>query len=137
MNKNMLNEVANGFAEFEIRAVLEERGVSNQLIESVIDSGYWIRNYVDPFNQRTWKAISDRMYGNKGQSSNFDIEEFIDHIHGNHSFAPLPDFAKYHAKNISDIDEILDDKHRKNLIEQGLMSFRGQVKEIKGPDLES
>ena len=55
---------------------LASRGASANLIDAILDSGYLLRNWVNPFNGDTWTSVSDMMYGNKEFSSNFSIGDF-------------------------------------------------------------
>ncbi len=114
---------------FEDRLIklFREKGISQNLIDDVIDSGYIIRKFVEPFSRRTWESVSDKMYGSKAQSSNFDIEMFIEYIKGNYNFPALPKFAEYTVKNFDDINEILSESRRNKLINEGRLSFRGQT----------
>jgi hypothetical protein len=107
--------------------VLREKGVPEKKIKDVIDSGYIIRSFVDPFSGKQWESVSDKMFGNKGSSSSFDIEKFIKYIYGNYSFPRLPKFVEYTVKSFDEINEILSDPRRQHYIENGLMSFRGQT----------
>ncbi|MGR3293838.1 MAG: hypothetical protein ACUZ9M_07480 [Candidatus Scalindua sp.] len=111
--------------------VLRSKGVSEKKIGDVIDSGYIIRNFVDPISGKTWESVSDKMFGSKGPSSSFDIDKFVEYIHGSYSFSPLPKFVEYTVKNIDEINEILSDDRRQYYIKEGRMSFRGQTLQYK------
>lgn len=106
--------------------LLRERKVSEDLIEEVIDSGYIIRTF-GGFGATSWEAVSDSMYGNKRQSSIFDIDKFVEYIHGNYSFPELPPFVEYTVKSYTEIEDILSDKRRRHYINEGRMTFRGQT----------
>lgn len=106
--------------------LLRERNVSEDLIEKVIDSGYIIRTF-GGFGATPWESVSDKMFGNKGHSSNFDIDKFVEYIHGNYSFPELPTFVEYTVKNYKEIEDILSDPRRQHYINEGKMSFRGQT----------
>lgn len=107
--------------------VLREKNVSEDLIEKVIESGYIIRIFADPFSGKTWESVSDKMYGNKQFSSIFDINKFIEYIQGNYAFPKLPEFVEYTASSYEDIENILLDPRRQNYIKEGRLSFRGQT----------
>ena len=107
--------------------VLRERNVSEDLIDKVIDSGYIIRSFVDPFSGKTWESVSDKMFGSKQFSSSFDVDKFIEYIQGDYEFPKLPDFVEYTAKNYEDIKRILSDPRRQHYIKEGQLSFRGQT----------
>lgn len=113
----------------ELISILTENNISNSLIEKVIDSGYIIRHFADPFSGKTFINISDRMYGTKQFSSVFDIESFINYINGKYEFPELPKFRTFKVKSIYDIKEILSDSIRKKYIKDGRLSYRGQTAE--------
>lgn len=113
---------------FEARLIklLQEREVSETLIEKVIDSGYIIRSF-GGFGAAPLEKVSDRMYGSKGLSSNFDIDEFVEYIHGNYSFPEIPPLVEYTVKSYKEIEHILSDPSRQHYKNEGTMSFRGQT----------
>ncbi|MFT6909484.1 MAG: hypothetical protein ACJAS1_006203 [Oleiphilaceae bacterium] len=113
---------------FEERLIelLRERNVSESLIDKVIDSGYIIRTF-GGFGATPWESVSDKMFGSKGQSSNFDIDKFVEYIHGNYNFPELPPFVEYTVKSYKEIEEIISDPRRQHYINEGRMSFRGQT----------
>jgi hypothetical protein len=106
--------------------LLRERKVSEELIEKVVDSGYIIRTF-GGFGAAPWEAVSDSMYGNKGRSSCFDIDKFVDYILGNYNFPELPPFVEYTVKSHKEIEDILSEPRRQHYINEGRMSFRGQT----------
>lgn len=108
--------------------ILREKKVSEDLIKKVIDSGYILRTF-GGFGMKPENFVSDQMYGNKGLSSKFDIDKFINYIHGEFEFPKLPSFKKYTVKNYKEIEDILSDPRRKHYIDEGRMSFRGQTAE--------
>lgn len=117
------------FMEKELIDILKQRSVSDNLIDKVINSGYIIRHWMDFKTPEGYITVSDKMYGNKQFSSLFDIDKFIKYIEGKSVFDKLPSFITFKVKNLAEINEILDEKSRSRYIENGQMSFRGQVKE--------
>jgi len=117
--------------ENELIKELIENSVSENLIDKIISSGYILRSFVDPFSGKTYKMVSDKLYGTKQQSSSFQIKEFINYANGKDIIEKFRGFHTYEVKNIDEISEILNDSRRKKLIENGYMSFRGQSKEYK------
>ena len=113
--------------EERLMKVLRERGVPKNKIDDVIDSGYIIRNFIDPFSGRKWESVSDKMFGNKGFSSSFDIDRFIDYINGKYNFPEPPKFVEFTVKNFNEINEILSEPRRQHYIKEGRLSFRGQT----------
>lgn len=111
--------------------VLAAAMVPKNIIDAVLDSGYYIRSWVDPFSGKTWQSVSDMMYGNKQFSSSFSTEDFIKYINGNHVFPALPPFQTYEASSVGDIRKILAEPRRAHYIEEGSLTFRGQPKEYK------
>ena len=112
-----------------LRSALLKENLSISTIEDVLDSGYFLRTWVDPFSGKTWTSVSDMMYGNKQFSCSFAFEEFVAHLKNDHDFEPLPPFRRFVAKNYHDISLILSDQNRTRYIEQGTFSFRGQPSE--------
>lgn len=114
-----------------LKSALLDAGIDTETISRVLDSGYYLRRWVDPFSGKTWTSVSDFMYGNKQSSSNFETEKFIAYLKGDFTFDPLPDCRRYTAKSVSDVKEILSESLRLRMIEQGTLSFRGQTSEHK------
>lgn len=114
-----------------LERTLKDSGLSEKKIEDILDSGYIIRDFDDPFSGRTWQSVSDRMYGNKRFSSSFDIDKFIEYVDGEYNFPDLPEFVSFNVKCKTDINEVLSKPRRKHYIENESMSFRGQTKEYK------
>ncbi|MFT3991722.1 MAG: hypothetical protein QM680_09980 [Luteolibacter sp.] len=114
-----------------LKTTLLDAGVNVETVSRVLDSGYFLRTWVDPFSGRSWTSVSDFMYGNKQFSSSFETEKFIAHLKGEFIFDPLPEFRRYTAKSVDDIKAILSEPHRVRMMEQGLLSFRGQTGEYK------
>lgn len=108
---------------------LAAANVSSDLIDATLDSGYYIRDWVDPFSGRTWQSVSDMMYGNKQFSSSFPIEKFIQYITGDYKFPTLPPLISYEAKCVRDIQEILSDPRRARYVSEGTLTLRGQPRE--------
>jgi hypothetical protein len=115
----------------ELKQELSTRAVPDALIEEIADSGYWLRHWASFGPGRSSTSVSDMMYGNKQQSSNFEIENFIEYAKGNYRFPELPPFRRYKAKSLEDIDHVLQEHPRPRYIGQGLLSFRGQPREHK------
>ena len=113
--------------EERLMEVLRDKGVPQNMIEDVIDSGYIIRKFGDPFSGRTWESISDKMFGSKGLSSCFDVDQFIKYINGTFKFPELPKFVEYTVKSFDEINEILYEPRRQHYIKEGRLSFRGQT----------
>jgi hypothetical protein len=101
------------------------------LIDAVMDSGFYMRGWVDAFSGRTWQSVSDMMYGNKQFSSSFNIEDFIKYVKLQHAFPALPPLRSYEARSITDIQDVLADSRRAHYINEGSFTFRGQPKEYK------
>lgn len=72
------------------RGLLEARGVCDEKIVDVLESGYTLGMVPG--------TISDQMYGNKMFSSCFGIHEFVEYVKGKHEFQKLPGFVEYVAK---------------------------------------
>jgi len=111
-----------------LKMSLREHGLNDRRVRDVLDSGYFLRTWGDPFSGRTWTTVSDFMYGNKQNSSSFELGKFITYINGVNSFPPLPSFVEYTARSRVDIDEILADDRRTHYIKEGSLSFRGQTR---------
>lgn len=109
--------------------ILKEKGVEDNLIDKIIRSGYFLQHFISWDYKSTFNTIGDMMYGTKQQSSNFDIDKFISYCKGEYKFEIAPDFTSYTVKTKAEIDEILNDERRKQLIDEGKMSFRGQTEE--------
>jgi len=107
--------------------ILRDKKIPEKLINDVIDSGYILRNFHDPFSDHKWLSVSDKMYGNKQHSSSFDIDDFVKYIKGDNVFEKLPSFTEFTAKNYKDIEEILSEPRRQHYINEGTLSFRGQA----------
>src|ERR1700730_13314359 len=67
-------------------ALLAANNIPPDLIDAVIDSGFYMRGWVEPFSGRTWQSVSDAMYGNKQFSSSFNIDDFIKYVRGDYAF---------------------------------------------------
>lgn len=110
-----------------LESILKTRGVSEKKINEVLESGYTIGKFLISFKGDTSEKIIDKMYGNKGSSSCFEIDEFIEYILGRHKFPELPPFPEYTVRNIDEINEILNDNRRQRYIKNGALSYRGQT----------
>ncbi|WP_430401638.1 hypothetical protein [Fluviicola sp.] len=115
--------------ETQLINILRQKNISDNLIDKVINSGYIIRHWMDFKTPEGYITVSDKMYGNKQFSSSFDIDKFIDYIKGKNVFEKLPDFTSYTVRSLAEIQEILNVYPRNRYIDNGQMSFRGQVKE--------
>jgi hypothetical protein len=114
-----------------LRQALEDAAVSPQSIERVLESGYLIRGWYNPFSGRTWTTVSDMMYGNKQFSSSFPIDQFIAYLEGRFQFPSLPALRRLNARNMADIAQILAEPCRAHYLAEGTLSFRGQPREYK------
>ncbi|MBP6782308.1 MAG: hypothetical protein KA152_00850 [Verrucomicrobiales bacterium] len=113
-----------------LQSTLFNAGIDAGTTSRVLDSGYFLRNWVDPFSGgRTWSSVSDFMYGSKGHSSNFKTEKFIAYIKGDHAFDALPAFRRFTVKSVEEIKSILSEPYRARLMDGGRLSFRGQTSE--------
>jgi hypothetical protein len=110
-----------------LEEVLRSKGVSEKKIIDVLDSGYTLRKFLTSYKGGISEKISDKMYGNKGFSSCFEIDEFIEYIYGRYNFPELPTFSEYTVNNIDEINEILHDERRQRYMKNGILSFRGQT----------
>jgi len=108
--------------------ILNEKQVAEKLIDDILESGYIIRRWQGAQNSII-ETISDKMYGNKMFSGSFEIDKFIKYAKKEYEFESLSNFVTYKIKNKSELDEILNQPKRKHYIENGLMSFRGQIEE--------
>lgn len=115
----------------EFETFLAASSVPQDLIDAVIDSGYCMRRYFDPFSGNTRLEVCDMMYGNKQISGRFRIEEFVKHIKGECLFKTLPKLRSYDVKSIDEIKEIIAEPYRARYIEDGSFTFRGQPIEYK------
>ncbi|EKJ7128770.1 hypothetical protein OGO72_000127 [Klebsiella pneumoniae] len=107
--------------------ILRDKNIPEKLINDVIDSGYILRNFHDPFSGFQLWRVSDKMYGNKQHSSLFNIDDFVKYIQGDNVFEKLPSFTEITVKNYKDIESFLSEPRRRRYINEGRLSFRGQV----------
>ncbi|MGK7033065.1 hypothetical protein N1Z48_00011410 [Klebsiella pneumoniae] len=84
--------------------ILRDKNIPEKLINDVIDSGYILRNFHDPFSGFQLWRVSDKMYGNKQHSSLFNIDDFVKYIQGDNVFEKLPSFTEITVKNYKDIE---------------------------------
>lgn len=108
---------------------LASRGTSANLIDAILDSGYLLRNWVDPSSGRTWTSVSDMMYGNKQFSSSFQIDDFLNYAQGGYAFPKLPGLRYYEVRNEQELKELLSEPLRSHYIQEGSLTFRGQPSE--------
>jgi hypothetical protein len=114
--------------EIKLMHFLEYRGINEELINDVIDSGYFLRWSVN-LNGETIISVGDKLYGNKLISSNFEIEDFIKYITQQPvTFEHYP-FNTFNVKTYEEIIEILNKPERKRYMDSGRLSFRGQSNE--------
>lgn len=111
--------------------VLAAVNLPSRLIDEVVDSGYYIRQWADPFFGRTWQSVSDMMYGNKHVSSSFEVNDFIAFVQGKRVIPPIPSLPRYEVSSIADIYEILKASARAHYMAEGSLTFRGQPKEYR------
>jgi hypothetical protein len=104
---------------------LKDRGISEQKITDVIDSGYVL------FPVNGMNCVLDQMYGLKGMSSCFELDKFCEYLEEDRNPFSQYDLSHctYVVKNMDDIQAILSDERRKHYIERGALSFRGQTQE--------
>ncbi|AXZ28529.1 hypothetical protein [Klebsiella pneumoniae] len=107
--------------------ILRDKNIPEKLINDVIDSGYILRSFHDPFSGFQLWRVSDKMYGNKQHSSLFNIDDFVKYIQGDNVFEKLPSFTEITVKNYKDIESVLSEPRRRRYINEGRLSFRGQV----------
>lgn len=105
------------------------RGAAPNLIDSILDSGYWLRNWGDPFSGRTWTSVSDMMYGNKHFSSSFPIDDFLNYAQSKHAFPKLPVLRYYEVRNEQELKDLLSEPRRQHYIQEGSFTLRGQPSE--------
>lgn len=106
-----------------LKSVLREYKLNDEIINDVIDSGYFT---IDG------QTVLDSMYGNKMFSSCFELDKFLAYLNGEDSFSNLREyssFVTYKAKNIDDIKKILSSSNRIHHINEGTLSYRGQIEE--------
>ena len=60
-----------------LQALLAAAGISDDRIEAVLDSGYFLKLWEDPLSGKTHTTVSDALYGNKQFSSSFEIDKFV------------------------------------------------------------
>lgn len=111
--------------------MLADDALSTQVIDRVLDSGYFMRNWIDPFTGRISTTVSDLMYGNKQFSSSFAYDDFLAYVSGARPFQALPPFKIYTVRNRTEIEEILTEPRRSRYREEGTLSLRGQPKQYK------
>ncbi|OCH30207.1 hypothetical protein A6E13_03125 [Aliivibrio fischeri] len=130
-----------GIYSEKLAIALQEKGILEDKIAEVIDSGYAFCPSLGA------NVVIDQMYGLKGSSSCFELDDFVAYLKGDrtpfverlpfahilesHSSLPLLDLSHctYVVKNMDDIQKILSDDRRKHYISRGALSFRGQTQE--------
>lgn len=106
---------------------LKAANLSYTLIEATLDSGYYLRAWMG--GAGPYYTVSDMFYGNKGQSSSFKIERFIDHIKGGRPFEPAPLLRREQVRTVQDIRDLLAEEPRDRYLREGSLTFRGQPRE--------
>lgn len=104
-----------------------ERGLSDDLIRQIVDSGFYLRTLVNPISSETWETVSDMMYGNKQFSSSFAIDEFLAHVTATRKLDSLPSFVEETVRTWTDVQEVLSTPRRQRYMSDGTFSFRGQT----------
>lgn len=115
--------------EKKLIELLKEKNISESLIDAIIDSGYFVTSWMGSSPDQIVETVRDKMYGNKGFSSSFEIENFIEYAKGNYEFEKFRGYRSFRVKTKAEINEILNDSNRSRYINNGMMSFRGQTKE--------
>lgn len=126
-----IHSMKNHETDESLSAILAAKHISASLIDAVADAGFYMRSWIDPFAGKTWRSVSDLMYGNKQFSSSFELDDFIKYIHGQHIFPAPPPLRCYEAKSIEDIEHILADPVRAHYLSEGSFTYRGQPQEYK------
>jgi hypothetical protein len=111
--------------------LLRDRTIDEELIDAVLDSGYYVRDWVDPVSGRMYASVSDGMYGSKQFSSNFEIDGFVRYLRGENAFESLPPFNEVTVRTHDELLAVLAEPRRKRYIAEGSLSFRGQPQEFK------
>jgi hypothetical protein len=109
--------------------LLRSRSVGEDLIRDVLDSGFVLKDWLNPVTTETYITVSDLMYGSKQFSSSFEINEFVRYISGSNVFSPLPPFREFTVRNREELRAILEDPIRQRYIAEGSLTFRGQHRE--------
>lgn len=109
-----------------LKKELEERGITQDIITKVLESGYVSGSYASGlrFDEST-PCILDCYYGNKF-SGMIDYDRFVNYLNGKESYHQ-PDIQKYHVKSIREVRKILALPEFKHFKER--MCFRGQTRE--------
>lgn len=111
-----------------LRKFLSECDLSGNLIEDVIDSGYFLHQFHD-FSGNLYDRICDKFYGTKGFSSCFDPINFVQYLKNEeHNFRRIEN-RRIKVKTIEEIRDILNDESTKRFIDAGRICFRGQHKD--------
>lgn len=105
--------------------LLRDRAINEEKIAEVIESGYML------FSVDGMDCIVDQMYGLKGATSCFEIDQFCQYIKGENNPFPKHDFSHctYIVKTIEEIHKILSVDRRQFYLTNGALSFRGQPQE--------
>ena len=112
----------------QLEEELRSRGVADELIARVKDSGYFLKAWATMSGQPHY-TVSDSLYGNKGLSSSFELERFIRHISGEPAFDPLPPLNRIRVRNRREIEEYLQDQRLQRYQSEGSLTMRGQPRE--------
>jgi hypothetical protein len=111
-------------------ARLREAGVPDQLVEAVVDSGYFLKPWMSG-GASPHLSVSDSFYGNKKLSSSFEVDDFVAYIRGEHAPEPAPPLRRYKVRNLKEIRQVLAKQPLARYIEEGSLTFRGQPCEYK------
>jgi hypothetical protein len=108
---------------------LKEAGLNDDRIADVLNSGYYLRGWMSAQGSPPYFTVSDMLYGNKMQSSSFDLTEFVAYVRGERELERAPPLRRIKVKNIADIHAALAEWPRARYIEEGSLTFRGQPRE--------
>lgn len=112
----------------ELSKRLNAHGVADELIEKVFDSGYFLKGWATTDGKGHF-SVSDALYGNKGFSSSFELDDFIRHLHGEPVFQPLPPLNRIRVRSHREIDDYLSDPRLQRYQAEGSLTLRGQPRE--------
>jgi hypothetical protein len=115
--------------EERLATMLSEANIEPAVIESVVDSGYYLRDWTNL--SAAYVAVTDMMYGNKEFSSHFSPDKFVEYLRGAQPFSSLPSIRRTKVRCRSDIEAILSQHSRSRFASQGSLCFRGQPSEYK------
>src|SRR4051812_21718067 len=111
--------------------LLHDRGIGDDVVSAVLDSGFYLRDCFDPFSRQRYMSVSDGMYGNKQFSSSFDVDDFVRYLRGENPFDAAPPFNEVTVRTHDELEAVLAEPRRKRHITEGSLCFRGQPREYK------